>query len=177
MLKELYQQIRNDAQPQEIILGGKLHTTRQVYAVKDECPETIEVSTLTGLVDYLKTNIDTLELQKLICHVESPTTVSILSALHGDFNQRSTYIQAHARVRSIEFNKFMDAEKFNVWLQSCFVDTPLTVDGELKATDKGLLLKYVGNVRDEAVHTVGDDGICGSEALESYLGGLRWKVN
>lgn len=159
MLKALYEQIRADAQPQEIILGGKRHTTRKVYPVLDECPDSIEVSTLTGLVDYLKTNIDVLDLQKLICHVESPTAVSVLSALHGDFNQRSIYIRAVARERQMLFERFLDAEKFNIWLQSCFADTPLTVDGEMRSTDKGLMLKYVGNVRDEAVKGVGDDGV------------------
>ena len=159
MLKALYEQIRTDAQPQEIILNGKRYTTRKVHPVLDECPERIVVSTLTGLVDYLKTNIDGLDLKSLICHVESPTAVSVLSALHGDFNQRSIHIQAIAREHQMLFERFLDAEKFNIWLQSCFADTPLTVDGEIRATDKGLMLKYVGNVRDELVKGVGDDGI------------------
>jgi len=159
MLKDLYKAIRDDAAAQPMTINGRQYTTAKVYEAYDAEPRTLEVSTLTGLVDYLKTNVDFLTLDELICHVESPTKASIRSKLHGDFLQRSTFIQASARVRSLEFNKFMDAEKFNLWLQSCFVDTPLTVDGELKATDKGLLLKYVGNVRDEAVKTVGDDGI------------------
>ena len=51
MLKALYEQIRNDAQPQEMILGDKRYTSRKVYPVLEECPGSIEVSTLTGLVD------------------------------------------------------------------------------------------------------------------------------
>ena len=159
MLRDLYQQIQGDAQPQEMMLGGKRYTTRKVYPVMDECPDIIEVNTLTGLVDYLKTNIDNLVLQNLICHVESPTVVSVLSALHGDFNQRSIFIRATVRERQAFFERFLDAEKFNIWLQSGFSDTALTVDGEIRATDKGLMLKYVGNVRDELVKGTGDDGV------------------
>ena len=159
MLKALYEQIRADAQPQEIILGGKRYTTRKVYPVLDDCPIHIEVSTLTGLVDYLKTNIDSLDVKNLICHVKSPTAVSVFSALYGDFNQRSTYIMAVAREHQMFFERFLDAEKFNIWLQSCFADTLITVDGKMCPTDKGLMLKYVGNVRDEIVKGVGDDGV------------------
>lgn len=135
MLKALYDAIRNDAAAQELTIHGRKYTTDKVLPVNAPEPATLEVSTLTGLVDYLKTNVDALEIPDLLCHVESPTRVSILSKLHGDFEQRNAYIQANARVRSLEFNKFMDAEKFNIWLQSCFVDTPLTIDGELRATD------------------------------------------
>jgi len=159
MLKELYEAIRGDAPAQELTINGRKYTTSDVHSVYAPQPDTLEVSTLTGLVDYLKNNIDKLDIATLLCHVESPTSVSIISKLQGDFEQRNAYIKAEARVRSLTFNKFMGSEEFNLWLQSCFVDTPLTVDGELKATDKGLLLKYVGNVRDEQVKTTGDDGI------------------
>lgn len=159
MLKTLYEAIRNDAAAQQITLDGRAYTTDKVCPVYAPEPGTLQVSTLTGLVDYLKTNVDALDIPGLLCHVESPTRVSIRSKLHGDFAQRDLFIQANARVRGIEFNKFMDSERFNLWLQSCFVDTPLTVDGQLKATDKGLLLKFVGNVRDEMVKATGDDGI------------------
>ena len=159
MLKDLYKAIRGDAAAEPIPLNGRQYTTAAIHPVKDPEPNTLEASTLTGLVDYLKVNVDNLTLESLICHVESPTKVSIYSNLHGDFQQRNTYIQAHARVRKLDFNKFMDGEAFNLWLQSCFVDTPLTLDGELRATDKGLLLKYVGNIKESAVKETGDDGI------------------
>jgi hypothetical protein len=159
MLKSLYEAIRKDAPAKELTINERKYTTDKIHPVLAPVPTILCVSTLTGLVDYLKTNVDALDLSDLLCHVESPTRVSIMSKLHGCFEQRNSYIPANARVRSLDFNNFLDAEKFNLWLQSCFVDTPITVDGELKATDKGLLLKYVGNVRTDAVQTVGDDGI------------------
>lgn len=159
MLKALYNAIRDDAPAREITLSGRTYTTKAVCPVTSPTPEAIEVTTLTGLVDYLKTNIDGLELSKLLCHVINPARVAIYSPLCGDFQQRLRFIQAEAQTRTMSFNRFMDGESFNIWLQSCFVDTPITVDGELRATDKGLVLKYVGNVRDEIVKTTGDDGI------------------
>lgn len=159
MLRDLFYAIRKETPAQEITLSGRTYTTETVYPVFDPAPDTVEVTTLTGLVDYLKTNVDNLSLPGLICHVISPESVAIYSALHGDFRQRSRFIEATSRTRSMSFNKFLDAEAFNIWLQSCFADTPVTVDGELRPTDRGLMLKYVGNVRDEAVKTTGDDGI------------------
>lgn len=159
MLEKLYKAIREDAQPCELEINGRKYTSKNIVPVLSPLPDTIRVSTLTGLVDYLKTNVDGLDISTLLCHVQSPTKVSIYSKLVGDFEERGVFIEANAHVCALAFNKFMDVETFNVWLQSGFVDTPITVDGKFKATDKGLLLKYVGNVRTEAVQTVGDDGV------------------
>lgn len=170
---ELYRAIRSDTPATEITLEGRQYVTRKVDPVYDPTPSLFTVRTLTGLVDYLKANVDKLPVESLICHVESPLEVTVFSALHGSFKQRSTYIKAEAQTRGMSFNKFLDGESFNIWLQSCFVDTPLTVDGELKPTDKGLILKYVGNVREDAVKTTGDDGVSQEITVKSGIAAVK----
>lgn len=159
MLVSLFKQIQESARNTIENVSGRPYATVNVNGVKDPEPDTLEVSTLTALVDYLKTNVDAIHIDKTICHVVSPTKVNLLSALHGGFQQRSGYLEANARVRRLDFNKFQDGEAFNIWLQSCFVEDPVFVDGQLRATDKGLILQYVGNVKTDAVQTVGDDGV------------------
>lgn len=109
---------------------------------------TLQVSTLTGLIDYIKSNIDYLP-EKLLVHVESPCTVKLYSPLNGD-RDREEFIYAKAILpNNVAYDRFLSTEQFNIMLQSAFVEN----------NDSKLLLKYTGLIRDEAVKDTGDDGI------------------
>ena len=58
--------------------------------VCDPVANSLVVSTLTGLIDYIKTNTDSLN-GKLLIQVESPTQVNLLSPLNAD-RTREEYI-------------------------------------------------------------------------------------
>lgn len=108
----------------------------------------LTISTLTGLVDYIKTNVDKLE-GKLLIQVKSPDEVALYSPLNVD-KEREKYISAEAILpNNVIYDRFLDAERFNIMLQSSFVDNK----------DKGILLKYTGLIQDDAVKTTGDDGV------------------
>lgn len=110
--------------------------------------DTLTVSTLTGLVDYIKSKLDSLP-ESLLIQVVSPDKVALYSPLNRD-RKREQYISAEAILpNNIVFNRFLDTEQFNIMLQSAFVDVGT----------KEILLKYTGLVQDEAVKTTGDDGI------------------
>jgi hypothetical protein len=158
---DLYKAIRDDALPTGYEVDGRKYTIRGITPVYDPTPAYFGVNTLTGLVDYLKADVDNLAVDKLICHVVSPEHVSVFSALHGAFQQRDEFIRAVMPQKYEKlFGVFRDTESFNIWLQSGFADMSLTFDGKLAtATDKGLILKYVGNIRDSAVRTIGDNGV------------------
>lgn len=106
------------------------------------------VSTLTGLVDYIKTNADQLE-GKLLIHVKSPDEVALYSPLNRD-KEREKYISVEAILpNNVKYDQFIDTERFNIMLQSSFVNN----------TDKEILLKYTGLIQDDAVKSTGDDGV------------------
>lgn len=161
MLKDLYEAIRQDFPAEIVTFDGKAYIRNgsNLFPLKLEEPDTIKVTTLTGLVDYLKTNVDKHDLAGLLCHIENPTTVTILSNLRGDHSQRFSFIQAKADLPSMMFGSFVDSERFNVWVQSCFTENSPEEGQELKPTAKALILKFVGNVQCDAVQTVGDDGV------------------
>ena len=116
--------------------------------VTEPTASTLTVSTLTGLVDYIKTNVDSLQ-GKLLIHVASPTRVLLYSPLNDD-RDREEYISAEAILpNNIHYARYLDTETFNIMLQSSFVTNK----------DKEILLKYTGLVKDEAVKNIGDDGI------------------
>lgn len=116
--------------------------------VKYPAAATLEISTLTGLVDYIKSNIDKID-HELLIHVESHKEIALYGPLGAD-REREQFLQVEAILpNNVRYNNFIDTEQFNIMLQSGFVDND----------DKILLLKYTGLVRDEAVKDTGDDGV------------------
>nr|DAF94596.1 MAG TPA: hypothetical protein [Siphoviridae sp. ct3gT1] len=108
----------------------------------------LTVSTLTGLVDYIKTNVDKLE-GKLLIQVKSPEEVTLYSPLNAD-REREKYVSAEAILpNNVVYDRFLDTERFNIMLQSAFVDDE----------DKSKLLKYTALITDDTVKNFGDDGI------------------
>ncbi|MDE7242258.1 hypothetical protein [Desulfovibrio sp.] len=164
MLEKLYNAIRRDAAPSLVKVGGRDYVDKDLEPIHAPCPQPLAVSTLTALADYLNTNVDELERGKLICHVESPEKVSIRSALLGDFADRACYILAKLDQLEIPFNQWKDAETFNIILQSCFAEP----EG-LAATDKGLVLKYIGSIVAINESATSDDGITQAVAVKTGI--------
>ncbi|MCF6466373.1 hypothetical protein [Clostridium sp. Cult2] len=110
--------------------------------------ETLEVSNLTSITDYMKSNIDGYK-EKLLIQVVSPREVRLLTPLNDD-DVRDEILRAVAILpNNVFYDRFIDTERFNIMLQSGFTDNE----------DKELLLKFTGLIRDEAVKDTGDDGI------------------
>lgn len=129
-------------------LENGTYSKTNLNRVNDPLADRLVVSTLTGLVDYIKTNVDDLD-TKLLIHVASPERVDLYSPLNSD-RCREHYISAQVILpENIRYSRYQDTETFNIMLQSSFV----------KNDDRDLILKYTGLVQDEAVKTYGDDGV------------------
>lgn len=148
----------------------------QLYADKDmermrynPKAEPIQMTTLTSLVDYIKTEIDTYEAsgtgsmtgdcsmpyQNMLIHVKSLVEVEMYSPLDAE-RRRETMVTVKASVPAFDFNRFMEQERFIINVQTKF----LTTEGTERGTnDKALLLKFAGTVENGTVAEYGDDGI------------------
>lgn len=166
---ELYEKIKEDAAPVRLEVNGRTYTSKRIEPVYEPYIDPLRVRTLTGLVDYLKNNQDKLVISELICQIHDPRTVSVFSPLSGDFKQRDQYVVAEVKKESFLFGRFLDGEEFNIKLQACFVDTSVTVDSELRPTDKRLILKYVGNIKEGVVKETGDDGVSQSVTIKTGI--------
>lgn len=125
-----------------------LFTTRNLKRVEAPKAATLTVSTLTGFVDYIKSNFDLLP-DKLLVQVKSPDEVRLYSPLNND-RDRELFLKADAILpNNVVYDRFLGTEQFNIMLQSSFVD----------AGDKNVLLKYTGLIKDSAVKETGDDGV------------------
>ncbi|MDU1033146.1 hypothetical protein [Clostridium sp.] len=131
-----------------VMLDQGTFTKASLSRVKEAKASVLTVSTLTGLVDYIKSDLDKLP-EKLLIQVISPRKVALYSPLNAD-REREQYISAEAILPdNVVYDRFIGTEQFNIMLQSAFVDVGT----------KSALLKYTGLIQDEAVKTTGDDGV------------------
>ncbi|MCU9614111.1 hypothetical protein OEV98_11120 [Caldibacillus lycopersici] len=155
MIKEALQYIVGLGNLEVHYENGQSYSTQPLHLLKEPTTNPIEVRSLSGLVEYLTSEFDTES--QLMVHVSSPTEVVAFSTLNLNKN-RNEYIRATALLPSFSFDRFYDAEDFNIKLQSAFV----------KNEDRDIMLKVVGNIREENVKTVGDDGV--SQAVQAKVG-------
>ncbi|BAH44546.1 conserved hypothetical protein [Brevibacillus brevis NBRC 100599] len=127
-------------------IGDQKFATQPLHPVKMATPATILVHSLSGLVEYLQSEFDGPD--SLMVHVNSPTEVECFSNFNRDF-ARNRLIKAQAMLPEFSFERWLDPESFNIKLQSCFVPN----------FDREVMLKVVGNIKEDAVKTYGDDGV------------------
>ena len=148
MLKEAIEYIVNQAEPTVQEIHGEVYSDKSLYRIShNPKATTIDMVTLSSLIDYIKAGVDTM-LGGMIIHVQSPTRVTMYSALDAD-RKREYVVEVNAQLPNFEFNRFIDHENFCINLQSKFIETP----------ERALLLKFAGTVEAGSVAEYGDDGI------------------
>lgn len=148
MLKEAIKYIVDMAKPTVQEINGETYSDKSLCRINhNPKAATIDMVTLSSLIDYIKAGVDTM-LGNMIIHVQSPTRVTMYSALDAD-RKREYVVEVNAQLPNFEFNRFIDHENFCINLQSKFVDT----------LDRALLLKFAGTVEAGTVAEYGDDGI------------------
>ena len=111
-------------------------------------PQTLELSTLTSLVDYLKTDLNQLKDQKLIVVVEKNDEVCVWSE-DDELEHRTLLVDVKARIPELTFGRFLSSEQFNIMLQSNFID----------GNDRGALLEFTSALKIENGAEIEDNGV------------------
>jgi hypothetical protein len=163
MIKEALEYIVGLKQPRQEVINGEVFASKRddLYRVDTNLrAETLEMSTLTSLVDYIKSDLDKIsEYQgKMIVHVVSPTRVRLLSFLDSD-SKRENLIEVNANLPKIRFNEFVDQESFIIMIQSMFVNNE----------DKAIVLQVAGNVEDGTIANYKDDGVTQKATIKTGL--------
>lgn len=137
----------------QILEDGRRYYKPKADGCWEQLPEklvnTLEVHTLTAIKDYLEKNPDSLDLDKTMVHVTSPTCVDVISTPFGGYRLRDTFMRAKAIIPEHMFNQRVAPDKFVPWLQSCFCESE-----DLKA-----LLAISGNIVDTSEVHLQDDGV------------------
>lgn len=120
----------------------------------------VELSTLTGLVEYIKSGVDIIPTGKMVVHVVSPLEVRLFSGL-DDERLRETLAVVKGNVPDFKYGTYMGHEEFLIALQSKF----------LPGADRDLLLKFAGTVENESVTSYGDDGVSQKAVIRKGVAG------
>ncbi|MBB6452001.1 hypothetical protein HNQ94_000422 [Salirhabdus euzebyi] len=155
MIKEAIQYIVGLGNKDVVDVNLQTYATDKLHLIEAPTPDVLEVHSLSGLVDYLDSHFDGDD--PIMIHIKSPTEVTAYSSVNQDYN-RNKWITAQAMLPSFRFDNWYDTENFNIKLQSCFV----------KNDDRDVMLKVVGNITEDQVKTVSDDGV--SQAVVAKVG-------
>ncbi len=150
MIKNALEYIIGLNEPEILHIGSETYSDKQLHRIShNPKAAAIEMTTLSSLIDYIKSNVDTMA-DKMIVHIQSPTMIQFYSKLDKD-RKREYVVEVNAQVPEFRFNQFFDHESFCINLQSKFIDET--------DTDRALLLKFAGTVESGTVAEYGDDGV------------------
>lgn len=122
--------------------------TRMVQLEPKRYPRTLELSTLTSLVDYLKTDLNNMKKQRLIVTVDKNDEVCVWSE-NDELEHRTLLVDVKARIPEVTFGRFLSSEQFNIMLQSNFIDY----------ADRGTLLDFASALKIENGSEIEDNGV------------------
>ena len=115
---------------------------------------------LDGLIDYIRKDPENLfGSKKHIVWVSSPTFVQVVAPQDGYWKERETVAECTAVIPQITFGRYMDAEDFQVMVQTCFMDSE----------NRAVVLKLAGSVRKEQNMQTADDGVSQKVTINSGI--------
>ena len=150
MIKKAFEYIVGLSCPWVETIGDETYSDKPLHRISYvPRASSIEMNTLSSLIDYIKSGVDSF-CDQMIIHVQSPTKVSMYSALDCE-REREYVVEVNAQLPRFNFDQFQDHEAFCIGIQSKCIDDP--------ETGKALLLKFAGTVEAGSVAEYGDDGI------------------
>lgn len=160
MIKEALEYIVKSQQPKVVESGKYRYTDASLNRLDDELrADAIQMTTLSGLVDYIKAAIDSMA-EHMIVQVVSPTEVRLISQLDND-RKRECMVEVRADIPEFAYGKFIDSEAFLIGIRSKFIQN----DGA------EAILRFAGTVESGTVAKYGDDGISQSATVSKGIAG------
>lgn len=148
MIKEALQYIVGLQQPKIIESMDNRYTDANLRRLDNELrADAIEMSTLSGLVDYIKAGVDDMA-DSMLVQVVSPTEVRLISKLDFD-RKRECLVKVKAETPDFAYDRFIDTEAFLIGVRSKFIQNE----------GAEAILKFAGTVENGTVASYGDDGV------------------
>lgn len=149
MIKQAIEYVVGLGNKKEVEIDGVTYTSNDLRVVEVPKPRAIGLNTLTGLVEYIKSNIDFKNSNEYMIHIASPVEVRVMSCLYGNDCRRDMLAITNPLLPNINFDRYVRSEEFNIMLQSSFVPNG----------DRDLLLKFSGNIQENTNRKTQDDGV------------------
>jgi len=145
MIKEAIDRILSLSESKSVEIKDRTYSNGPggIIPIKPPKAETLIVNTLTGIKDFAPST-------KQMIHVVDHKRVDVLDKDFADeWLTRSCFLQAVHESPVFKFGNYYDVEDFIIALQSMFVQDDTTA----------LMLKLIGNIKDEGVTNFNDDGV------------------
>ena len=158
MIKEALQYVVKLAAPNVQEIKGEMWADRDLHRITyTPYADSIKMSTLTSLVDYIQSDIDPMS-DRMIIHIVSPTEVRLFSELDAE-RRREELVIVKAQLPEFRFGSFMDNETFCISAQALFHNTP----------DKAKILTFAGTVEEGTITSYSDDGVSQKATVQSGI--------
>lgn len=142
--------VQGTAKPNTIENNGMIFSDKKLHEVPiRKYPEPLLISTLSSLVDYIKSGVDLSPEDRYFVVISDQKHVKLLSNLHKDDAQRSELVEVFAQIPEPRFDTFRSRESFQIELQTRYE----------KTDDREMLLKFISSVQSGTVSTLQDDGV------------------
>lgn len=130
---------------------GNEYSVNQVHRVYDDPrPDVLNIQSLTGILDYIKANVDALDIiDGLMIHIVDHETVNLITDVNGPSNKRNTVLRATRDGKTFPFEQWIEQEKFIILVRSLFMRT----------NDREEILFQTSKIHTESAITTGDDGV------------------
>lgn len=155
--KSTIEKIESMAAPQVIETPQGTFTNQCMNRLEYKVPDTLKLSTLSGLVAMIKHERDTYN-TPLFVRITSPTTVDVFSAMRSDC-QREQPFTTNAELPRFSFNDYYSIESMIIALKSRFALTE----------DRDYLVKLLGNITDTKSVQTKDDGVTQSVTVNAGI--------
>lgn len=165
--------IIDNMSPQLHNIEGVMWSDKPIHRIKDiQKFETVSFTTLTGLVDYLRSGIDVpnVFINHIFVNVVSPTKIEVISGIDGvNFYERSAIAEVNAVLPKVRIGEWLEQSAFCILLRSCFVDVQNREDNSLLDTDRDALIGVASNIVSGTIAEYQDTGISQKATLKTGI--------
>lgn len=155
--REFIEKIEDMTGPKVIVTPQGAFADKHLYRVENKLADTIVLSSLSGLAEMIKQEINEYNLP-LFVRATSTERVHVFGAIRDDM-QRERPFTAEAKFISFDFNEYISIENMIICLKSRFAPTE----------DRDYLVQLLGNITDQQSVQTKDDGITQSATVKSGI--------
>ena len=149
MIKEAINRILELSIGQRVTIDNRDYSTNRLFEIIPPTVKPFTIHTLTGIIDYFSSPED-VKKEETLLHIETPTTLALFGPYTDQWKQRDRFLDIELiKGNPFRFNYWYEHEQFVIEMQAKFIQDETTK----------LILSRVGNITDQHVKNIADDGI------------------
>lgn len=173
MIANAMEWIKKNMSPQLHNIEGVMWSDKPIHRIKDvQKFQSVSFTTLTSLVDYLKSGMDVpnVFIGHIFVSVVSPTRIEVYSNVDGtNFYERSSIAVVDAVVPKVKIGEWLEQSAFCILLRSCFVDAQNGQEEFPTDTDRDALIGVASNIVSGTIAEYQDTGISQKATLKTGI--------